>query len=529
VSGNITRQEKLFIAWVALVVLVVTSLPYAYGYLTSPDDKQFMGILFDVPDVAQYFSWTRELGQAVLVENKLTPEPNPPIFFNLLWFVLGRIAVFLNLGYAEIYQVFRWAATVFFLAVSYHFCSLFFQGSRERKVAFLTILLSSGLGWMLVAYKRWSGSGETPFPLDVYVAEPNSFFSLMVVIFVLWLKFVELGRLKTALLAGLVGLVLGLEHAYDLLIIYAVLIVFTALMVMREGFSWRHIGGLAIVGGLSVPSALYAVYMTQWTPTWRGVLEQYDNAGVFTPDPFHLLILLGIAFMVAFVGFASATPGGSADKRWLLAKVWFGTSLFLAYLPTYYQIKMLIGWQVPIGILAVYLLYSRAVPALSQRMPRLAQALPLIFLLAILPTNLYLLAWRVTELSRYESPFYLYRDEVQALSWLEKNSDPSDVVLSSLVIGQYVPSISGNKVFWGHWTQTLDFFGKGKQVRRFFAQDTSEEERLELLRGYNVRYVFYGKEERALGPYDPQTAPYLSRAFVASDTAIFRVKDGIVP
>jgi len=539
VSGSITRQEKIFVALVALAVLMVTSMPYAFGYFTSPKDMQFMGILFNVPDTAQYFSWARELGRAVLIENKLTPEPNPPIFFNLLWFVLGRIAIFFDLGYAETLQGFRWFAAALFLAVAYQFCSLFFEKPQERKFALLTIVLSSGIGWLLVVYKQWSG--ELLFPLDLYVAEANSFFSIMVaphlilsaalmaVVFILWLKSVEQERLKPAVFAGLVGLILGLEHAYDLITVYAVLIILTFLLLMTEGVHWRRIGSLVIIGTLSAPPALYFVYITQRTPTWRGVLEQYGNAGVFTPDPFHLLILLGVAFVVGLAGFGSPTPGGRDTTRWLLVKVWFGASLFLAYLPTHYQIKMLTGWQIPIAILAVHLLCSHVRPAIVGRMPRFERALPALFLIMILPTNVYLLSWRFVDLGRHERPYYLYRDEMQALDWLQVNSNPSEVVLGSITIGGYVPSMSGNKAFLAHWAQTLDYYEKERQVRRFFAQATPEEQRLDILRRYNVRYIFYGREERALGSYDPRTASYLNRAFVAADTAIFQVKDEFVP
>ena len=48
------------IATIAAIV-IVTSIPFAYAYLTTPPDKQFMGIMVNVPDHAQYFSWMREL------------------------------------------------------------------------------------------------------------------------------------------------------------------------------------------------------------------------------------------------------------------------------------------------------------------------------------------------------------------------------------------------------------------------------------------------------------------------------------
>jgi hypothetical protein len=90
-TPSITRAEWRFVAFIVLLVLVLTSVPYLFGWLTAPPEKQFMGIMLDVPDHGQYFSWMRELTTAHLSANKLTPEPNQPIFFNLLWWGLGRL------------------------------------------------------------------------------------------------------------------------------------------------------------------------------------------------------------------------------------------------------------------------------------------------------------------------------------------------------------------------------------------------------------------------------------------------------
>src|SRR5512135_2319236 len=129
VTHAVVREasEWWFVATTILVVLVVTSLPYVYGYLSTPPDKQFMGIMLDVPDHVQYFSWMRELSTANLASNKLTPEPNAPVFFNLLWWSLGRLGALLGWGYPLVFQMLRVVATVLFLALVYRMCSWFFK------------------------------------------------------------------------------------------------------------------------------------------------------------------------------------------------------------------------------------------------------------------------------------------------------------------------------------------------------------------------------------------------------------------
>ena len=86
------HRERHFVGIFIIALLVFTSLPYLYGYLSSPTDKQYLGLMLDVPDHAQYLSWVRGFQGSLLVANKMTPEANEPIFFNLLWWMFGQIS-----------------------------------------------------------------------------------------------------------------------------------------------------------------------------------------------------------------------------------------------------------------------------------------------------------------------------------------------------------------------------------------------------------------------------------------------------
>src|SRR3954466_5913365 len=112
-----------------------TPLPHPYGSLSSPADRHFMGIVLDVPDTAQYFSWLRAHQQAVLVSNWMTPEPNQPAFFNLLWFCLGRLALWTGMGLAESFQLLRIVAGAAFAFALFWLYGLLADDRRERWLA----------------------------------------------------------------------------------------------------------------------------------------------------------------------------------------------------------------------------------------------------------------------------------------------------------------------------------------------------------------------------------------------------------
>jgi uncharacterized membrane protein len=185
-------------------------------------------------------------------------------------------------------------------------------------------------------------------------------------------------------------------------------------------------------------------------------------------------------------------------------------------------------------MLATVGLYRAIFPALaeSRLLRRLAARTPLrprslvaaLLVLAVLPTNVYLFAWRFVDLGRHGAPFYLHRDEVAALEWLDANTLPDAVVLSSLTVGQYVPPLAGNTAFLAHWAQTVDFYDKRDRVTRFFDNDIEEADRLETVCTFGVDYVFHGPSERTLGAYRPQDATWLAQAFTTPEVAVYRVE-----
>lgn len=543
--------EWRFVIATILFVLLLTSLPYIYAYLTTPTDKQFMGIMVNVPDHVQYFSWMRELTYAPLSANKLTPEPNQPLFFNLLWWSMGRLGAWLGLGYAGMFQLLRLVSGALFLLLAYRICAWFLPDRLMRRTAFLVITFTSGFGWVLVMMKYTLTSGELPFPLLVYIMEANTFFGILasphfiaaalyVFVFDLMLRGQASGQLRYAVAAGLVALFFGWQHAYDLVLVYGILGGYGLLLLLRDRRLPMYLvkSGL-IIGLISFSPAVYSVLLTRLDPLWKEVLAQFANAGVFTPNPLQLLVLLGPAFILALFTFLRENPLRlqGVDDNQLFLKAWFFFNFLLIYIPTDYQIHMLNGWQIPIAILATQGLFYYIVPFVASRfkflIPQgynasnpqsLQRALALTLVVLILPTNLYLFAWRFFDLSRHEYPFYLYQDEMAAMSWLEDHAQPDDVALSSLTTGQYIPALTGLHAFLAHWAQTVDYYGKEAMVNEFFAKEIDNQRRQEIIQQYSVDYIFYGPAERALGNYPLETVPFLRPVFNSSKVQIYAVQ-----
>ena len=208
---------------------------------------------------------------------------------------------------------------------------------------------------------------------------------------------------------------------------------------------------------------------------------------------------------------------------------WFLGGALLNYVPTDFQIHMLNSWQIPMMLLATKGLYDFIAPAIvkwgSGLGERVVRWVAVAFVVAVLPTNVYLWVWRFLDLARGGYPYYLSTDEVAALEWLDENTEPEDVVLSSLTIGQYIPALSGNTAFLAHWAQTVGFYDKRERVARFFDADVPDDERVETLESFGVDYVLRGPAECALGDYDPENGPWLTLVFSRPQVEVYRVEE----
>lgn len=539
---QITKPEIIWVFGVATALWIITSIPTFFGFLSTPPDKWFFGVVENVHDTAQYLSWMREASNQWLITNKLTSESNPAIFFNLHWWLPGRIAALTNLSLSQIYQVLRVVSVYGLVGISYILCAIIFADRQRRQYALFLSLLTSGLGWIWVIIKPFVG--ELLFPRDLHTTLGNAFYTMIasphltlssmwtITVFVLAIQAIRNKRVRWTLLTGCVALFLGMGHVYDLVTIWAVLAGWGLLLTLRDGWNWGIFTRLITVVLCSAPAVLYWGWVSSdANPSWKQALAQFNNLGVFTPSVPHLLILLGITFIIALLTYTGFIPLRSQTNELLLIKAWFITTPLLVYLPLPFQITLLTGYQAPIAILAMIGLTEHIFPAIPPRFSHtmfgwptakmVEKALPIVFLLAVLPANIYLLCWRVYDLNRHSYPYYLFIDDVAGFNWLEHNTNPNDVVLSSFTIGHYLPGLSGNRAFLSNAVMTMDFNHKYESVQKFFDQEILDIYRKDLIQQYGIHYIFYGEAEKSLGQYNPEDSPFFHQVFKNGKVTIY--------
>jgi hypothetical protein len=316
-------------------------------------------------------------------------------------------------------------------------------------------------------------------------------------------------------------------------IFWAVLIVYLlALKLIGERLPTAHCL-LPTVLGLPVLAAVYAAVMLN--PAFRAWMAQNSF-----PAPSPLDLALGLAPLLPFGILALR------ERRWwrgpeLLVTVWALAVPLLAYVPIGSQSRLLSGIVIPWGILASYgwlrvrkyvgqvsipadavgLSGQRRLWKAALRWVRSRRFSAVWIGLSALSAVWFILISGLYVSTRPADLFYAPAAQVMA-TWLTEHA-PDQPVLSAWQTGSLLAAQGTVRVFLGHPVETLDYAAKTASVERFFQAATTTEERLSLLRRYDIAYVAYGPWERELGAFDPAGAPELRQVFAAGDYALYEV------
>ncbi|HTP09602.1 MAG TPA: hypothetical protein VMP08_15205, partial [Anaerolineae bacterium] len=104
----ISRREWRRVILFALIVMLVTALPYLLGALLNTPDRIFGGLLIGLEDQYSYLAKMVQGAQgAWLFHLPYTATPHPGIFLYSFYLVLGKFSAIFGLSQVGLYHVAR--------------------------------------------------------------------------------------------------------------------------------------------------------------------------------------------------------------------------------------------------------------------------------------------------------------------------------------------------------------------------------------------------------------------------------------
>jgi hypothetical protein len=530
-------------AILAAVFMLLTCLPYLFGLAIRPSGYYYSGLLTNPDDHNVYLSYMRQAHDGrLLFTDQFTTEPQRGLMLDVFWLALGLFARVTHLPLPIVYHLARVVAGWLLLMAVYWLAAQAITSPAGRRVALILTATASGFGWLF-----HPGPGQ-PHPVDygpgLVMPEAITFLTLLLnplFAFSVFLMVAALGlaaqafasgRMRWAALAGLAGLVLGNIHSYDLIPLAVVLLAYLVYLLAARRVGARVVGLALVIGVIAAPSVLYQYWLLRTGEA--GVLAKTVGQWGYSRAPVYVALGLGLPLMLALVGAARAVSRRAEVGR--LLALWLVLGFALVYVPVSFQRKLVEGLHIPVCVLAV-----SALEPIWRHAPRRAVIVGALLVLIAVPSNALhvrralgdLVTNNQAYLGNLMPPLYLRPDQYQALQWLNGKRTESDILLANTFVSNYAPSLAGVRVYVGHWSETLDYPRKLKELSVFLQAGTPDAEREAFCRGRGISYVlrdqsvyddiFLPPSRQSGGGYQPDASPWLFPLFMQDRVALYWV------
>jgi hypothetical protein len=496
---------------IAAIVLALTNLPYLWGSIIDFEGQVFSGFVytFTFYDILSYLAKMRDgFDGGWFYTNPFTTEDVKPVFLFIFYIALGHLARLTGLSLVVAYHLSRVALGVFLLAAVDRMIRRFPWHGPTRLLAYALVFFGGGFGGLL----HWSGIEPVPlefmqteaFVFQSMLSYPHFVLTLALMVWMLtdaW----QLGRGErraVSLAASAVAaFVLAWVHPRPLLTVVLVSLLAAFWGGSRKFWTlrpWAIFVFVVLVAAMG--PMLVSLITVRADPMWT----EWSKTETLSASPWKYLVAYGLLWPLALMGL---TRAARREEPWApLLGSWLIVGSLLPFVPIAAQGRLVIGWNIPLALLAGYALGEMVLPGIPRGPAILARATPALTALLIVILSLSALAYLGLGVRRVlvgSFPGYYSQDRAEAMAWLEANTNPEDPVLASVLSGMFIPAFAGNRVVQGHWAETFDPEIKAKKIGRIFDASTSGEHRAELLEELRVRYLLYGQWEREMGAYDP--------------------------
>ena len=498
----------------ALVLAVVTTVPYVYGYAVQPPGHSFMGFFYLGDDANTYLAKMRQGWEGAWSwQNRYTTEASPTAYLFMFWIVLGHVAAATSLPLIAVFHLARIAAAFALMAGAWLFICHFVQDRAARRFGFLFLAAGLGMGYVIQALGHPVILGNHTDTLDWRMPELTAFYSILALPHFAWsgvfaavgvvltLKGIERGSLVFGGLAGLAWLGQASIHPQMPILMGGA----TALALLLRPAHPRGWAAAALAFAIPAPYILYSYLAFIGNPEVQRWTFHSKNA--LPPESFSLFFALAPQLLLALIGLPGALRRRSREDLFLVG--WLVLLAAILYLPNPagdLRRRFLDGIYLPLVVLGARGMYETVLPRLRSLRARRLIPFTYVSFAAVGSAFLVLAPLAVAGQSQYTVP----ASEYGGLTWLGER--PAGRVLAMPGVGLYVPAYSSDTVYVGHYDETYGFAAKTQTA---LAVLTGKQDIVQFDQANGIRYVVWTS--------DLQAAPPAALGTPAYDTSYFKI------
>ncbi len=495
------RKQQLIspgILLLALLYLIITSLPYWSGYWHCPPGAVFIGHPepYDSNVLFSIMQGGANLNKPLFI-NLLTTEPHRPFVFYPLYPILGWLARSLNLEPLVIFNLVRACLCLLFVFSSFWLTKIFFPNRTKQTFALLLLLFSGGWGnWFIAESLPIMGVSFFPqFTLALITHE----------LFIIALLSSSMSRFWRVIIAACSGLLLTFNHPFTLLPLVVISISYLILIWLyyRQKFITRLIVVSSFMVGAFFP-ALYYIIITKHNFVIK--VLNYQNVMIMEEGVISWLRLLNISLVGALFTLPFLFIYKKPHRLFILVWVVIGSLCLLT--PVSFNRRLVEGLPLGLSIAITELLWLFILPALlrllrknrrfTHRYWNKVKILVLISIFVLLAPRTFTFLRHFT-LKIYSPPnthYYITSAEYSALQWLKAQPNWEDAVWCSLYRGNSIPRFTAHRTFIGHSAYTLFATEKLQLTNQLFEAVLDEDQLRDILQKHRIKYIYAGRIER---------------------------------
>lgn len=512
----------------AMVVMLITSIPYALGFINQGESWRFTGFVFGVVDGNSYIA-KMMAGRAGewLFRTPFSAQDHKGALLFFPYLVLGKLAVFParpHLQLVLLFHGFRFLAGMAMILATYDFLSLFIREENWRRWALIIISLGGGLGWLVAGLRvDWADS----VPLAFISPESFGFLNLYGLPHLAAARALLLWGMRAFIVAdrkiasGMLWMLLGLFQPIYVVVGWCVIGLYLVTLALktftdrssgtpsRWWFFTDRLKRFLWTFTLSSPLVIYTAlvfrmdkYLSQWAV----------QSKTLAPHPMFYLLAYGL--LVPFLYFGAKNITRAYPTLGWLVVGWIAIVPFMVSFPSVIQRRLAEGVWVALVILAVKA-FDGSFITLSKKW---SYTMMLTF-----TSTIILFAGGIQAVSDPAPPLYISVEEAKTFAYVEEKISSNAVILCSFQTGNPLPAWAPVHVVLGHSPETANYRQIRREVAAFYRTDTPPQTRLDTLNRYQVEYVYWGPAERDLGDWDLGAVDFLTLRFQEGAYQIFQV------
>ncbi|WP_299028102.1 hypothetical protein [uncultured Thermanaerothrix sp.] len=500
--------------WIgSLMILGVVGLPYIFAALVTPEGYVFGGFLFNPLDGNSYLA---KMYEGFLGEWRFrlpyTAEASYSVYLFTFYIFLGHLARLFHLPLIVMFHLARLLADLIFMLALWRFLNVLMEDSGQGIVRmYYWALLGSGLGWLFSltggftadfwlaeAYPLLSMFANPHFPLGTGLL--LLFFSNLLKPFSCpWVIVLSIVLGVTLAIVLPFGVVVGslVGGGYCIWLWYKR---------QKVPLSWMF--GFALGGGSVLILQYTAILQDIWLRGW--------NAQNLTPSPplWDYLVAFSPALILAFLGLTQSKQGISLSLPFLI--IWFIAGWVMAYSPWGLQRRLLVGFYIPVVILAV-----RGGSLLRHWLGRVGGFIEQLALILALPTGFLIILMGLAGVRAQHPLLTLRADEYEVLEWISEHTPPEALVFAAPETGLFIPAHTGRRVIYGHPFETVNAEEQSRWVTDSLLYARAPKDLTQRLRERGVDFVFWGPREQSAAQV--KQLDFLPVLVQAGDTALYAI------